>query len=319
MPARPGASSARDRTLSAMRVTVTGATGRIGTRIVGALKDRGDDVAVLSRSPDRARSALGVEAHAWQPESEPAPVAALEGRDGVIHLAGEDPAQRWNDAAKRRLLASRELGTRNLVAGLRAAEPGPRVLVSASAVGVYGPRGDEPVTEDTDAGDDFLARICIAWEREAAAAEELGVRVVRVRTGVVLDRGGGALAKMLPFFRLGIGGPVAGGRQFMAWIHVADVVRIYLAALDDDRWSGPVNATAPDPVTNRVFSRALGRALRRPAIAPVPALAVRILYGEMATIVVTGQRAVPAKAQALGHRFAHPELDEALRSAISHT
>jgi len=300
-----------------MRVAITGATGRIGTRLVAALRDRGDDVTVLSRDAARAGAALAVEAHAWRPESEPAPAAALAGRDGVVHLAGEDVAQRWSDEAKRRLLASRELGTRNLVAGLASADPRPGVLVSSSAVGYYGARGDEPVTEDTGPGEDFLARVCTAWEREAAAAERHGVRVVRVRTGVVLDRGGGALAKMLPFFRLGIGGPVAGGRQYLPWIHVDDLVGIYLAALDGAGWSGPVNATAPSPVTNREFSRALGRALRRPAIAPVPGLAIRMLYGEMAQIVVTGQRAVPERAQALGFRFAHPDLDEALRSALA--
>ena len=300
-----------------MRVTLTGATGRIGTRLVDALRRRGDEVTVLSRSPGRARAALGVEAVAWQPESEPAPADALAGRDGVLHLAGEDVAQRWTAETKRRLLASRELGTRNLVAGLRAADPRPGVLVSSSAVGWYGPRGDEPVAEDAPAGSDFLAQVCAAWEREAMAAEALDVRVVRIRTGVVLDRGGGALAKMLPFFRLGVGGPVAGGRQWMPWIHVDDLVALYLAALDGDGWSGPVNGTAPQPVTNRDFSRALGRALHRPALAPVPGLAVRALYGEMADIVVHGQRAVPRRTVELGYTFEHPELDEALRSALA--
>jgi uncharacterized protein (TIGR01777 family) len=300
-----------------MRVTVTGATGRIGRRLVAALRRRGDDVTVLSRDADRARAALDVEAHAWAPESQPAPAAALAGSDGVLHLAGEDVAQRWSGAARQRISSSRELGTRNLVAGLRAAEPRPGVLVSASAVGYYGARGDEPVTEETAPGDDFLARVCVAWEREAAAAEQLGVRVVRVRTGVVLDRGGGALARMLPFFRLGIGGPVAGGRQYMPWIHVDDLVGVYLAALDGAGWSGPVNAMAPGPATNADFSRALGRALRRPALLPVPGLAIRALYGDMAQIVVTGQRAVPERAQALGYGFAHPQLDEALRSALA--
>ena len=190
------------------------------------------------------------------------------------------------------------------------------MLVSASAVGYYGPHGDEPVTEATPPGDDFLAGICVIWEREAEAAEALGMRVVRVRTGVVLDRGGGALAKMLPFFRLGIGGPVAGGRQRLPWIHVDDLVGMYLAALDEAAWTGPVNATTPDPPTNKTFSRALGRALHRPAFAPVPGLAVRALYGEMADIVVTGQRAVPERALALGYRFGHPDLDEALRAAL---
>jgi uncharacterized protein (TIGR01777 family) len=280
------------------------------------LKSRGDDVTVLSRDPAAARSSLGVEAHAWQPESEPAPAAALAARDGVVHLAGEDVAQRWSEETKRRLLASRELGTRNLVAGLGAAEPRPGVLVSASAVGFYGPRGDEPVTEDDPPGNDFLARVCEAWEREAAKAEQLGARVVRVRTGVVLDKGGGALAKMLPFFRLGIGGPVAGGRQYLPWIHLDDLVGVYLAALDGDGWSGAVNATAPNPATNKEFSRELGRALHRPALAPVPGLAIRALYGEMAAIVVTGQRAVPARTQALGYRFEHPDLGEALGSAL---
>jgi uncharacterized protein (TIGR01777 family) len=300
-----------------MRVTITGATGRIGTRLIGALRRRGDEVTVLSRDPARAQAALGVEAVAWRPADEPAPAAALAGRDGVIHLAGEDVAQRWSDDAKRRLRASRELGTRNLVAGLRDADPRPGVLVSSSAVGYYGPHGDEVVTEATPPGTDFLAGICVVWEREAAAAEELGVRVVRLRTGVVLDRGGGALAKMLPFFRLGIGGPVAGGRQRLPWIHIDDLVSLYLAALDGPDWSGAVNATAPDPPTNREFSRALGRALRRPAFAPVPGLAVRLLYGEMADIVVNGARVVPERALEWGFRFEHPELDGALRSALS--
>ena len=300
-----------------MRVTVTGATGRIGARLVGALRERGDEVTVLSRNPDRARASLGVEAHAWQPESEPAPAAALAGRDGIVHLAGEDVAQRWSDDAKRRLMSSRELGTRNLVAGLRAAEPRPGVLVSSSAVGYYGARGDEPVTEDAPPGEGFLARVCVVWEREAVAAEELGVRVVRVRTGIVLDRDGGALAKMLPFFRLGAGGPVAGGRQYMPWIHVDDLVGIYVAALDGDGWSGAVNAAAPAPATNKEFSHALGRALHRPTLAPVPGFAIRALYGEMAEIVITGQRAVPQRAQALGYRFAHSALDEALRTALA--
>jgi uncharacterized protein len=298
-----------------MRVTLTGATGLIGTRLVRALRERGDEVTVLSRSADRARQALGVEAAGWQPESEPAPADALAGRDGVVHLAGENLAQRWSDDVKRRVRTSRELGTRNLVAGFRAADPRPAVLVSASGVDYYGPRGDEPVTEDEPPGDGFLPQVCVVWEREAAAAEELGVRVVRLRTAVALDKRGGALAKMLPFFRLGIGGPVAGGRQYLPWIHVDDLVRMYLAALDDRAWTGAVNAAAPDPPTNREFSRALGRALRRPAIAPVPAFAIRLLYGEMADIVIQGRRAVPDRARVLGFTWTHPDLDEALKSA----
>jgi uncharacterized protein (TIGR01777 family) len=294
-----------------VRVAVTGAGGRIGGRLTERLRQRGDEVTVLSRSPDR-----GV---AWQPAAEPAPAEALAGRDAVVHLAGEDVAQRWTAAAKERIRSSRVDGTRNLVAGLRAVPDAdrPRLLVSASASGYYGPHGDEEVDESTPPGDDFLAQVCVAWEHEAAAAEELGVRVVRVRTGVVLDRDGGALAKMLPFFRAGIGGPVAGGRQWIPWIALDDEVALLLAALDGGpAWSGPIDASAPHPATNRELSRALGRALHRPAVLPVPALAIRALYGEMATIVTTGVRMLPRRATELGFAFAYPDLDGALRAAL---
>ena len=293
-----------------MNVVVTGATGRIGSRLVERLRARGDEVTVLSRSAER-----GVQ---WDPNVEPAPAAALEGRDAVVHLAGEDIAQRWTAAAKRRIRESRVTGTRNLVAGLRATQDRPRVLVSGSAGGYYGPRDpDEEVDESATAGTDFLAQVCADWEREAQAAEELDMRVVRLRAGVVLDREGGALAKMLPPFRLGAGGPVAGGAQPMSWIHVEDEVGMLIAALDDDRWSGAVNACAPQTVTNREFSTALGRALHRPAVVPVPGFALRALYGEMASIITTGVRMVPARVRELGYEFAHPELDEALRAALA--
>jgi len=300
------------------RVTVTGATGLLGSRLVRALRDRGDEVTVLSRSPEQAREALGpdIEAHAWDPPAGPAPAEALAGRDAVVHLAGENVAQRWTGESKRRILESREQGTRNLVAGLRAAEPRPAALVSASAVGYYGPHGEEELPEDSPAGDGFLARVCRAWEREALAAEQLGMRVVRVRTGVVLDKDGGALGKMLPFFKAGIGGPVAGGSQLMPWVHADDLTGIYLRAVDDAGWSGPVNATAPEPVTNKDFSKALGRALHRPAIAPVPAIAIQLLYGDMSEIVTKGQNAIPRRTLELGYRHEHPDLDEALRSAL---
>jgi uncharacterized protein len=300
-----------------MRVTLTGATGLIGPRLVAQLRGRGDEVTVLTRNPEKARAALaGVQAVRWaDPTSEAAPVDALAGRDAVIHLAGEPVAQRWNDESKRRILESREAGTRNLVAGMRAASPAPGVLVSSSAVGYYGKHGDEEVPEDTPPGDDFLAGVCVAWEREALAASDLA-RVVVVRTGIVLDETGGALEKMLPFFKAGVGGPVAGGNQYMPWIHLDDLVGIYLQALDDPSWSGPVNGSAPEPVTNKAFSKALGRALHRPALAPVPELAVKVLYGQMAEIVAEGQRAVPKRTLELGYDFRHRDLDEALRSAV---
>jgi uncharacterized protein (TIGR01777 family) len=304
-----------------MNVTVTGATGLIGSKLVRVLRDRGDTVTVLSRSPEKAQATLGVEAVGWDPMAGPAPEAALRGSDAVVHLAGEPVAQRWNDDVKRRIRESREVGTRNLVAGIRAvadAAERPRALISSSAVGYYGKHGDERVPESAPAGDDFLAGVCVAWEREGdVAGAELGLRVVHLRTGVVLDAGGGALKTMLPPFKLGVGGPVAGGDQYLPWIHVDDLVGLYLHALDDPSWSGAYNGSAPEPVTNKAFSKALGRALHRPALAPVPGFAIRLLYGDMAEIVTEGQRAVPERALAGGYAFRHTDLDEALRDALS--
>ncbi len=191
------------------------------------------------------------------------------------------------------------------------------MLISSSATGYYGPHGPEPLDEEAPPGEDFLAEICVAWEAVAERAVELGMRVLRVRTGVVLDSSGGALEKMLPPFKLGVGGPVAGGRQYMPWVHAEDVVGIMTSALQDERWSGAVNATAPVPVTNGAFSKALGRALHRPAFLPVPGAALKALYGEMSEIITSGARVVPARALMLGYSFRHPDLDEALRSALS--
>jgi uncharacterized protein (TIGR01777 family) len=301
-----------------LKAAVTGATGLIGSRLVARLLERGDEVTVLSRDPERARSRLGpVSAFAWEPQAGPAPAEALAGRDGVVHLAGENVAQRWSDSAKERISSSRMLGTRNLVEGLRAAGPRPAVLVSASGIDYYGAHGDERVDEDQPPGSGFLPEVVVAWEREAQAAKELGMRVVSVRTAVVLDRSGGALAKMLPPFRLGVGGPVAGGRQYMPWIHLDDLVGIYVTALERSDWSGAFNAAAPEPVTNAEFSRSLGRALHRPAFLPVPSLALRVLYGDMAEIVTTGRRAVPRRTLEHGYEFRHTDLDEALAAALT--
>jgi uncharacterized protein (TIGR01777 family) len=304
-----------------LRVTITGATGLIGAGLVDALRGRGGEVTVLSRDPHRARKRFAggsppVQAVGWDLMSEPAPLDALNGREAVVHLAGENVAQRWSGKAKSAIRESRVTGTRNLLAGLRRSEPRPRTLIAGSAIGYYGARGEEPLDEEAPAGSDFLAGVCAEWEAEAGEAAELDMRVVNVRTGVVLDREGGALGKMLPPFRLGVGGPVAGGRQYMSWIHRDDEIGMIVAALSDERWSGPINATAPEPVTNRDFSHALGRALGRPALLPVPGAAVGLLYGEMAQIVTTGARVVPAKPLVLGYDFRHPRLDEALESAL---
>jgi uncharacterized protein (TIGR01777 family) len=303
-----------------MRVAVTGATGLIGQTLVKALADRGDQVVALSRDAERARQALGdrVEAHSWpNPTGAPPPEAALAGADAVVHLLGEPVAQRWSDEAKERIRHSRVDGTRSLVQGLLAVAPDrrPAVLVSQSASGFYGPRGDEELTEDAPAGDDFLAGVVVGWEGEATrAAAEL--RVALTRTGVVLSPEGGALAKMLPFFRLGVGGPVAGGRQYVPWIHLDDVVGALMFCLDNADAAGPVNLAAPNPVTNAELSRTLGRVLNRPAVLPVPAFALKLLYGEMAQIVVTGQRVVPARLNQLGYEFRHPDLEAALRDVL---
>jgi uncharacterized protein (TIGR01777 family) len=282
-----------------MRITITGASGLIGSKLVAALTQRGDEVTKVSLR-----------------DGPPDP-QQLAGRDAIVHLAGENVAQRWTDEARQAIRDSREQGTRQLVEAIGRSDPRPRALISSSAVGYYGPHGDERLDEDTAPGRDFLAGVCVAWEREAQQAEALGLRVVRVRTGVVLDAGGGALSKMLLPFKVGGGGPVAGGRQYMPWIHVDDVVGIYLRAIDDPAWHGPVNATAPEPVTNRTFSKALGKALHRPAIAPIPGVAIRLLYGDMAEIVTEGQRAVPKRTLELGYTYRHTDLDEALATALA--
>src|SRR5256714_3162625 len=269
-----------------MKVAVTGATGTIGAALVDALREHGDEVVALTRDLARARERLGpaVEAHQWaDPTGAPTPADVMAGCDAVVNLLGETVAQRWSDAAKREIRDSRVLGTRNLVEGLRAADPRPGVLVSQSASGWYGARGDEPLDETEPAADDFLATVVRDWEAEARRAEEeLGTRVVLTRTGVVLSKSGGALGKMLPPFKMGVGGPVAGGGQYVPWVDLQDVVGAMVFALKTDAASGPINVTAPEPVTNDELSKTLGRVLRRPAVLPLPGFALQALYAEMA-------------------------------------
>jgi uncharacterized protein len=301
-----------------VKVAVTGATGTIGRALVRELTAQGDDVTALSRNAERAKETLGIEVVGWErPKSERPPAKALRGHDGVVNLLGEPLAQRWTEETKREIRDSRILGTRNLVAALAELPVGerPRVLVSQSAVGWYGARGDEPVDESEPPASGFEAQSTVDWEAEARRAEELGVRVVTTRTGVYLSQTGGALETMLPPFRLGVGGPVAGGRQYVPWVHMDDVVGALAFCLHTEAATGPVNVTAPEPVTNREFSKALGRVLRRPAVAPVPALALKILYGEMAVVVTSGRRAVPRRLTELGYEFRRPDLDDALREA----
>ena len=304
-----------------MRVVVTGATGLIGSALVAALRERGDVPVALARSVGSAQTKLGegIEVHAWAaPEEAPPPAQALADADGVVHLLGEPIDQRWSDQAKRRIHDSRVRSTTLLADTLAAlpAEERPAVFVSQSASGYYGARGAEPLAEDAAAGDDFLAGVVAEWEAAARRAEP-ALRVVRTRTGVVLSGEGGALAKMLPFFKLGVGGPVAGGQQYVPWIHLDDVVAGLLRCLDDEQLSGPVNLTAPNPATNAELSRALGHVLHRPAFLPVPGFALKLLYGEMAQVVTTGSRVVPERLQAVGHTFRYPDLEPALRAAVA--
>jgi uncharacterized protein (TIGR01777 family) len=304
-----------------MRVLITGATGTIGLALADALHARGDHVVGLSRDPERGQRVLGdgAEVHGWvDPVGEPPPAEALRGADGVVHLLGEPIAQRWTDDAKQRIRDSRVKSTQQLVQGLAdlPAQERPGVLVSQSAVGYYGSRGDVPLDEHASSGHDFLAEVVVAWERAAVAAPA-GMRVVCTRAGVVLSSSGGALAKMLPFFKLGVGGPVAGGKQYVPWIHLDDVVGGLICCLDDGAATGPVNLTAPHPVTNAELSRALGHVLRRPAVLPVPGVAVKLLYGEMAEIVTGGQRALPGRLDELGYGFRHTEIEAALADVLS--
>ncbi len=302
-----------------MRVLITGATGTIGLALTDRLRSRGDTIVATSRDPDRARRVLGadVEVHAWpDPTSAPPPAGAMR-VDAVVHLLGEPIDQRWTPEARGRIHDSRVKSTAALVAGIAALPEGerPARLVSQSAVGYYGDRGAETLSEDAAPGREWLAELVIAWESAAHAAPD-GVRVATTRTGVVLSPSGGALAKMLPFFKLGVGGPVAGGHQYVPWIHLDDVAGGLMHCVDSPSVVGAVNLTAPEPVTNTVLSRALGRALGRPAVLPVPGFAVKMLYGEMSELVTGGQRAIPAVLSASGYSFAHTDVEAALRDVL---
>jgi uncharacterized protein (TIGR01777 family) len=301
-----------------MRVLVTGASGFLGSEVCDALLARGDEVVGLTRSPDRARSANPtVTWHVWNPTVERPPAGALEGVDGVVNLVGESLDQRWTDAAKQRIRESRERATKNLVDAISAANPRPRALVSQSAVGYYGDRGDAIVDESVGPGASFDAEVCVAWEAAAHAAEKVDVRVAVTRTGLVLARDSGLLKQLLLPFRLGLGGPLAGGDQYMSWIHVKDEIDLLLWALDTDTASGTYNATSPNPVTNREFSKTLGRVLGRPAVVPIPKLALKARFGEeLGEIAAGGQRVLPRRALDAGFGFVHPELEPALRDLL---
>jgi uncharacterized protein (TIGR01777 family) len=300
-----------------MRVLITGGTGFIGRRLLERLTGQGDEAVVLSRSPERMGTLPGDSAVvAWDPLREPAPAAAFAGVEAVFHLAGASVAGRWTRAHKERIRASRVEGTRNLVATLTTLATRPKVLVSVSAVGWYGARGDEVLTEEAPAADTFLAGVCRDWEAEARRAEASGIRVVNPRIGLVLGPGGGALEKVLPLFRLGLGGRLGDGRQWWPWIHVEDVVGILLHAAATPDLKGPVNAVAPRPATNRVFTRALGRVLHRPALFAVPVPLLQLGLGEFAGVLLASQRVDAGRVTASGYRFRYPELVAALHAVV---
>jgi len=297
------------------RALVTGATGMVGRALAAQL---GGEVVATSRSASGAKLEHVSEVVTWD-GSAPLDAAALRDVEVVFHLAGEPVVEgRWNDAKKERILRSRVDSTRALVRSIAKMDPAarPRVLVCASAVGFYGSRGDELLTETSAPGEGFLADVCRAWEGEAAKARELGVRVVSVRIGIVLSTAGGALAKMLPIFRAGLGGRLGDGKQWMPWIHIDDLVGLLRFAAASEQLDGPVDASAPELVNNAAFSRALGAALHRPALVPAPAFALRVALGEAASVVLASQRVAPARALEAGYRFAHPKLGEALADLL---
>ncbi len=301
-----------------MKVLVTGASGFIGAAVCDALLVRGDTVVGLTRDPSRARgSNPSVTWHRWEPTLERPPTEAFEGVDGVIHLLGEKIDQRWTDEAKERIMESRRTGTHNLVGAIAGLQRKPKVLVSQAAIGFYGDRGEAIVDESAEPGEGFDAEVVREWEKAAREVEGTGVRLVVVRTGHVLDPRGGFLKQLLTPFKLGVGGPLAGGEQYVSWVHIDDEVGILLWALDNEKVSGVVNSTAPNPVTNRVFSKALGRALGRPSSLPVPGVTLDLMYGrEFGKVLRGGQRVLPRRALDLGYEFRHPELDEALRDLL---
>jgi uncharacterized protein (TIGR01777 family) len=301
-----------------VKVLVTGASGQIGGQLSDALFARGDEVVGLTRDPARARSANPrVDWHRWEPTLERPPAEAFEGVEGVVNLAGESIAQRWNEERKRRIMDSRRTATHNLVQAIEGLERKPRVLVSQSAVGFYGDRGEEALDEASAPGEGFDAEVAQEWEKAARPVEAAGVRLAIVRTGQVLDPGAGFLGEQLAPFKLGVGGPLAGGKQYVSWIHREDEIALLLWALDDDSVSGVVNGTAPEPVPNREFAKALGRALGRPAALPIPGVVLDLKFGpEFGKVARGGQRVLPNRTQELGFEFRHPRIDEALEDLL---
>ena len=297
-----------------MRLVIAGGTGFIGTALCARLLELGHSLILLTRSPSPATTSANQKWLSWNPRSPGAWEEAINGSDGVINLAGEPVAKRWTERQKEKIASSRIATTSTLVTAIGKVKEKPKFLLNASAIGYYGPHADETLTEESGTGNDFLSRLCAAWEKEAIKAEDHGVRVLRLRTGIVLGKGGGALAKMVLPFKLFLGGPLGDGNQWMSWIQMEDEIGLILFLLEHPDAHGAINATAPNPVTMSEFCKTLGDALNRPSWAPVPAFALRLLFGEMAEMLLTGQRVLPSGAQKLGYVFQYPTLLEALQA-----
>jgi hypothetical protein len=299
------------------RIVITGGTGLIGGRLAGEMAAAGHDVVVLTRSPERAGLPPGVRAAGWDAETAEGWGPLADGALGIVHLAGEPIAGRWTAARKRRIRDSRVRSSRAVLAAIEAARDKPSWLIQASGISYYGDRGAEPVTEQTGPGEGFLVDVAIEWEAATAPAEALGVRRAVLRTAPVLAVEDGLLPRMLPPFKLCLGGPLGSGDQYMPWIHLADQVAAIRFLAGNEAARGPFNLVAPEPVTNEEFTRTLGRVLGRPTVFRVPRFALRVVLGEMADTVLESQRAVPEKLEALGFRFRFPRLEPALRDLLS--
>jgi uncharacterized protein (TIGR01777 family) len=299
-----------------MKVAVTGATGLIGSELAKAMISDGAQVLALSRRVRAASDTTGVVF--WDPVNGEFDASALEGCDAIVHLAGETIANRWTGAQKERIRRSRVEGSRLLVDGLKTLTKPPAVFVAASAIGFYGDRGDEAIDESSPHGTGFLPDVCRAWEAETSRSQEFGARTLHLRFGIVLSTKGGALAKMLLPFKMGLGGPMGSGLQWMSWIHIDDVIAIIRFVMNHNDLRGPINTTAPQPVRQAEFAKTLGQSLRRPAIAPAPGFAVRLLLGEMGqALLLEGQKVLPRRLQEAGYTFQHPELTGALADILS--
>ena len=298
-----------------MKVVITGGTGFVGKVIIRQLLSSGHEVVVLTRNVAKAAISLGSNCQyfQWDDVKTPPPAVAFEGSDGVINLMGESISQRWDEEHKKEIHDSRIIGTSSLVNTLKNLKQMPKVLVSTSAIGIYGNRVTENLDENSSVADDFLGSLCKDWEAEAKKANAIGMRVVIIRTGVVIGRGGGALKKMLPIFKLGVGGPVGSGKQFMSWIHIEDLAAMYIEALKNDSMIGTFNGTAPYPATNADFTKEMGKVLRRPAVLPAPAFAMKLAFGEMSQILLEGQKVLPEKFKEFNFRYRYPTLEMALK------